>query len=80
MTRTEENALMLAKTISTFKGKTSAWLKENIDWLKMYSVFGIDHWLHYAEKKGYVRSEDKDGELIYFSTTKGLREYNRSIH
>jgi hypothetical protein len=79
MTDTEEKALMLVASIKYFKGKTSQWLSENVDWLKNYSIFGIDRWLHYAEQQGYVRSVEKDKELIYYSTAKGIKKYNENF-
>lgn len=80
MTQFEENILMLTKSFSHFKGKTVSWMNKNVDWLKMYSEYGIDLWASQAERKGYLRcDENKSGELIYFATAKGVREYNKQI-
>lgn len=78
----EENALMITFSISVQKGKTQEWLNENLDWLKNISSYGVSLYLQEAERRGWIKSqapkgmEDKECDLIYFATKKGINAYN----
>lgn len=81
MTNLEENTLMIVKTISHYKGKTTKELQQIPDcWLNKYSQWGIDFWLNNGEHKGYIKSKvNKKGDLIYYATRKGIKKYNENF-
>lgn len=81
MSELEEKVLMLSYSLSMFPGLCSEEMRKQIGWLKLYSVFGIDTWLHQGVRKGYIRDKvAEDGKtLIYYCTSKGKNEYLKNF-
>lgn len=75
MSYLERQAFKLAQTLIEHPKKSAEWLRDNVEWLKNVSIFGIDQFAWTGEKKGWIDADtDADGStLLYYTTPKGVK-------